>query len=82
MKFQTTTRPLRDLVQEPSTSAILWPQFQRDFVCVRSRFKISSTRCSRVLRSAASYSVGSALIQSGNGVKEAPMGYDASDTSP
>lgn len=32
MKFQTTARPLRDLVEEFSKGAILLPQFQRDFV--------------------------------------------------
>ena len=32
MKFQTTTRPLRELVQEFSAGAILLPQFQRNFV--------------------------------------------------
>src|SRR5437867_9071545 len=32
MKFQTTTRTLRDLVQEFHTGAILLPQFQRDYV--------------------------------------------------
>lgn len=32
MKFQTTTRPLRDLVREFHTGAILLAQFQRDFV--------------------------------------------------
>lgn len=32
MKFQTTTRPLRELVREFHTGAILLPQFQRDFV--------------------------------------------------
>src|SRR6266404_7567326 len=32
MKFQTTTRQLRDLVQEFHTGAILLPQFQRDYV--------------------------------------------------
>jgi hypothetical protein len=32
MKFQTTTRTLRDLVQEFHAGAILLPQFQRDYV--------------------------------------------------
>src|SRR5437762_11140228 len=32
MRFQTTTRTLRDLVQEFHTGAILLPQFQRDYV--------------------------------------------------
>ncbi len=32
MKFQTTTRPIRDLIREFHTGAILLPQFQRDYV--------------------------------------------------
>lgn len=32
MKSQTTTRPLRDLVNEFHTAGILLPQFQRDYV--------------------------------------------------
>ena len=32
MKSETTTRPLRDLVREFNTGAILLPQFQRDYV--------------------------------------------------
>ncbi|MEX0774382.1 MAG: DUF262 domain-containing protein [Phycisphaeraceae bacterium] len=32
MKFETTTRALRDLVREFHTGAILLPQFQRDYV--------------------------------------------------
>jgi uncharacterized protein with ParB-like and HNH nuclease domain len=32
MKFQTTTRPLRELVHEFHAGAILLPQFQRDYV--------------------------------------------------
>jgi hypothetical protein len=32
MKFETTTRPLRDLVREFHKGAILLPQFQRDYV--------------------------------------------------
>ncbi len=32
MKFETTTRPLRDLVRDFHSGAILLPQFQRDYV--------------------------------------------------
>lgn len=32
MRFQTTTRPLRDLVRDFHAGAILLPQFQRDYV--------------------------------------------------
>ena len=32
MRFQTTTRPLRDLVREFNSGGILLPQFQRDYV--------------------------------------------------
>ena len=39
MKFQTTTRPLRELVQEFSAGAILLPQFQRNFVWRPSKIR-------------------------------------------
>ena len=39
MKCQTTTRPLRELVQEFSTGAILLPQFQRNFVWRPSKIR-------------------------------------------
>ena len=39
MKFQTTTRPLRELVQEFSSGAILLPQFQRNFVWRPSKIR-------------------------------------------
>ena len=39
MKFQTTTRPLRELVQEFSSGAILLPQFQRNFVWTPSKIR-------------------------------------------
>ena len=39
MKFQTTTRPLRELVQEFSAGTILLPQFQRNFVWRPSKIR-------------------------------------------
>ena len=39
MKFQTTTRPLRKLVQEFSAGTILLPQFQRNFVWRPSKIR-------------------------------------------
>ena len=39
MKFQTTTRPLRELVQEFSAGSILLPQFQRNFVWRPSKIR-------------------------------------------
>ena len=39
MRFQTTTRPLRDLVREFHAGAILLPQFQRDYVWRPSKIR-------------------------------------------
>ncbi|MFM1830977.1 MAG: hypothetical protein RLZZ558_1317, partial [Planctomycetota bacterium] len=32
MRFETTTRPLRDMIRDFHSGAILLPQFQRDYV--------------------------------------------------